>query len=167
MTAAQEGRGPAQEGEDVMEERIVELELKFTEQQRLLQELSDVVYVQGQSLERLEHELAAMGQKLAAIEPGWWTRTSSSLRRTSRRGHPSWVFTCILAFRVWCTGQRSAISSSFARCSSVSAPSRVMIRSTTSILAGWVTQSTQSWACTFRWRRLMRARSSGHFRLSA
>ena len=38
-----------------MRERIVELELKFTEQQRLLQELSDVVYVQGQSLERLEH----------------------------------------------------------------------------------------------------------------
>jgi SlyX protein len=53
-----------------MEERIVELELKFTEQQRLLQELSDVVYAQGQSLERLEHELAGMGQKLAAMEPG-------------------------------------------------------------------------------------------------
>jgi SlyX protein len=53
-----------------MEERIVELELRFTEQQRLLQELSDVVYAQSQSLDRLEHELAAMGQKLAAMEPG-------------------------------------------------------------------------------------------------
>ena len=53
-----------------MEERIVELELRFTEQQRLLQELSDVVYAQGQSLERLEHELAALGQKLVAMEPG-------------------------------------------------------------------------------------------------
>jgi SlyX protein len=53
-----------------MEERIVELELRFTEQQRLLQELSDVVYAQAQSLERLEHELAAMGQKVAAMEPG-------------------------------------------------------------------------------------------------
>ncbi len=53
-----------------MKERIVELELRFTEQQQLLQELSDVVYAQGQSLERLEHELAAMGQKLAAMEPG-------------------------------------------------------------------------------------------------
>ena len=53
-----------------MEERIVELELRFTEQQRLLQELSEVVYAQGQSLERLEHELAAMGQKVAAMEPG-------------------------------------------------------------------------------------------------
>ena len=53
-----------------MEERIVELELRFTEQQRLLQELSDVVYAQGQSLERLEHDLAVMGQKVAAMEPG-------------------------------------------------------------------------------------------------
>jgi SlyX protein len=53
-----------------MEERIVELELRYTEQQRLLQELSEVVYAQGQALERVEHELAAMGQKLAAIEPG-------------------------------------------------------------------------------------------------
>ena len=53
-----------------MKERIVELELRFTEQQRLLQELSDVVYAQGQSIERLEPELAAMGQKLAAMEPG-------------------------------------------------------------------------------------------------
>jgi SlyX protein len=53
-----------------MEERIVELELRFTEQQRLLQELSDVVYAQARSLDRLEHELAAMGQKIAAMEPG-------------------------------------------------------------------------------------------------
>jgi len=53
-----------------MEERIVELELRFTEQQRLLQELSDVVYAQSQSLDRLQHELAAIGQKLAAMEPG-------------------------------------------------------------------------------------------------
>jgi len=53
-----------------MEERIVELELRFTEQQRLLQELSDVIYAQGQSLERLEHELAVLNQKLSAMEPG-------------------------------------------------------------------------------------------------
>lgn len=71
MTVAQDGpAGPFRKGRSVMEERIVELELRFTEQQRLLQELSDVVYAQSQSLERLEHELAAMGQKLAAMEPG-------------------------------------------------------------------------------------------------
>ena len=71
MTFAQdEAASPSRKGRSDMEERIVELELRFTEQQRLLQELSDVVYAQAQSLERLEHELAAMGQKLAAMEPG-------------------------------------------------------------------------------------------------
>lgn len=71
MVGAQDGPlNPPGKGRTVMRERIVELELKFTEQQRLLQELSDVVYVQGQSLERLEHELAIMHQKLAAMEPG-------------------------------------------------------------------------------------------------
>lgn len=71
MTVAKDGpASPSRKGRSVMEERIVELELRFTEQQRLLQELSDVVYAQAQSLERLEHELAAMGQKVAAMEPG-------------------------------------------------------------------------------------------------
>ena len=72
MSAAQGGvrESSPGKGRTVMEERIVELELRFTEQQRLLQELSDVVYAQAQSLERLEHELAAMGQKVAAMEPG-------------------------------------------------------------------------------------------------
>jgi SlyX protein len=71
MTFAQDGQETRpRQGRSVMEERIVELELRFTEQQRLLQELSDVVYAQAQNLDRLEHELAAMGQKLAAMEPG-------------------------------------------------------------------------------------------------
>ena len=60
-----------------MEERVVELELRFTEQQRLLQELSDVVYAQAQALERLQHEVAAVGQKLAAFEPGLVDATTS------------------------------------------------------------------------------------------
>ncbi|HEY1905764.1 MAG TPA: SlyX family protein, partial [Myxococcaceae bacterium] len=69
MSVAQGGAGESSpgKGRTVMEERIVELELRFTEQQRLLQELSDVVYAQARSLERLEHELAAMGQKVAAM----------------------------------------------------------------------------------------------------
>jgi SlyX protein len=52
-----------------MEERIVELELRFTEQQALLGELSDVLYAQGKALERLEAEVAGLREKLAA-EPG-------------------------------------------------------------------------------------------------
>lgn len=52
-----------------MEQRIVELELRFTEQQRMLQELSDVLYAQGRELERLQAEVAVLREKLAA-EPG-------------------------------------------------------------------------------------------------
>jgi SlyX protein len=52
-----------------MEDRIVELELRFTEQQRLLQDLSDVVYAQERAVERLRLEVAVLREKLAA-EPG-------------------------------------------------------------------------------------------------
>jgi SlyX protein len=52
-----------------MEERIAELELRYTEQQRMLQELSDVVYAQTRVVERLEFEVAALREKVAA-EPG-------------------------------------------------------------------------------------------------
>jgi SlyX protein len=49
-----------------MKERIAELELRYTEQQRMLQELSDVVYAQGRVVERLELEVAALRAKGAA-----------------------------------------------------------------------------------------------------
>jgi len=52
-----------------MEERIIELELRFTEQQALLGELSDVLYAQGKALERLQAEVAVLREKLAE-EPG-------------------------------------------------------------------------------------------------
>ena len=52
-----------------MEKRIIELELRFTEQQQLLGELSDVLYAQGKALERLEAEVAVLREKLAG-EPG-------------------------------------------------------------------------------------------------
>jgi SlyX protein len=52
-----------------MEERIAELELRYTEQQRMLQELSDVVYAQTRVVERLELEVAALRAKMA-VEPG-------------------------------------------------------------------------------------------------
>jgi SlyX protein len=52
-----------------MEERIAELELRYTEQQQLLQELSDVMYAQARAIERLELEVAALREKLA-VEPG-------------------------------------------------------------------------------------------------
>jgi SlyX protein len=51
------------------ETRLNELELKFTEQQALLQELSDVVYQQQQLLDLLKSEVQVLQKKLHA-EPG-------------------------------------------------------------------------------------------------
>ena len=51
------------------ESRIVELELRYMQQQELLQELSEVLYSQGRELEGLRVELALMKKKLEG-EPG-------------------------------------------------------------------------------------------------
>ncbi len=52
-----------------MEERLKELELRYTEQQALLQSLSDVVYQQGKKVDALEVQVAHLTRKLQA-EPG-------------------------------------------------------------------------------------------------
>ena len=52
-----------------MEERIVELELRFTEQESLLQELSSVIFAQQRELEALRAHVAVLEKKLQA-EPG-------------------------------------------------------------------------------------------------
>lgn len=51
------------------ESRIVELELRYMQQQELLQELSEVLYAQGRELEGLRVELALIKKKLEG-EPG-------------------------------------------------------------------------------------------------
>jgi SlyX protein len=51
------------------ESRIVELELRYMQQQELLQELSEVLYAQGRELEGLRVELALLKKKLEG-EPG-------------------------------------------------------------------------------------------------
>lgn len=48
------------------EARIVELEIRFMEQQRLLEELSEVVLTQGRQLDRLQTELLALRRRLEA-----------------------------------------------------------------------------------------------------
>lgn len=48
---------------------MAELELRFTEQQELLQELSQVVYQQGKAIDLLTAELGSMRKKMEA-EPG-------------------------------------------------------------------------------------------------
>ncbi|MFY0582844.1 SlyX family protein [Cystobacter fuscus] len=51
------------------ESRIVELELRYMQQQELLQELSEVLYAQGRELEGLRAEFALMKKKFEG-EPG-------------------------------------------------------------------------------------------------
>jgi SlyX protein len=50
-----------------MDARIIELEIRYTHQQRLLEELSDVVAEQARALEGLTKELAALRQRVAAL----------------------------------------------------------------------------------------------------
>ncbi|MCY1030088.1 SlyX family protein [Corallococcus sp. BB11-1] len=49
--------------------RLVELEIRYTQQQELLQELSDVLYQQGRVIDTLRVELDRLKLKLEA-EPG-------------------------------------------------------------------------------------------------
>ncbi len=49
-----------------MEERIVELEIRYTHQQRMLEELSEVVVAQGRTIERLTEEVTTLRARGAA-----------------------------------------------------------------------------------------------------
>jgi SlyX protein len=51
------------------EDRLNELELRFTEQAHALEELSDVVFKQGKTIDALTFQLQQMGKKLEA-DPG-------------------------------------------------------------------------------------------------
>ncbi|NOK34669.1 SlyX family protein [Corallococcus exercitus] len=51
------------------DKRLVELEIRYTQQQELLQELSDVLYQQGRVIDALQAELERLKRKLDA-EPG-------------------------------------------------------------------------------------------------
>ena len=52
-----------------MEERLRELELRFTEQQELLQQLSEVVYAQQKTIDSMSLQMNQLRQKMEA-EPG-------------------------------------------------------------------------------------------------
>jgi SlyX protein len=51
----------------MMEERITELELRFMQQEHTLQELSDTVYRQEQTIVRLERELTVLTQQMRTV----------------------------------------------------------------------------------------------------
>jgi SlyX protein len=50
-----------------MEERIVELELRYTEQQALLQELSEVVWAQQRAIDALKLELETLKHRVEGL----------------------------------------------------------------------------------------------------
>ena len=52
-----------------MDERIVELELRYMQQQEQLQQLSEVLYAQQRALDALNAQVARLHQKLQG-EPG-------------------------------------------------------------------------------------------------
>ena len=52
------------------EKRLVELELRYTQQQELLQQLSDALWAQQRALDALRSEVGWLRSKLAALEPG-------------------------------------------------------------------------------------------------
>lgn len=50
--------------------RIQELELRSMEQQRLLDELSTVLFAQQRALDGVTQQMRRLGDKIAAAEPG-------------------------------------------------------------------------------------------------
>ena len=52
-----------------MEDRIIDLEMRFMQQEKIIQELSDMVYRQEQHIVQIERELAMFRDQLRAISP--------------------------------------------------------------------------------------------------
>lgn len=50
--------------------RLTELEIRFSEQQQVIEDLSEMVIAQGKRIETLEKHLKLMKDKLDAVEPG-------------------------------------------------------------------------------------------------
>lgn len=60
---------PSPDSDEGLKQRIIELELRYTEQQALVQDLSDTVYAQGKALERALAQLQQVGKRLEAEPP--------------------------------------------------------------------------------------------------
>ena len=50
-----------------MEERLIELEMRFMQQQKLLEDLSDLVFSQQQSIDRLLGEMSQLKEQIPSI----------------------------------------------------------------------------------------------------
>jgi SlyX protein len=52
-----------------IEDRVIDIEIRLTYQESMLQELNNVVIDQQKTIDRLRHELATLGQQMRIIEP--------------------------------------------------------------------------------------------------
>lgn len=52
-----------------MEERLTDLESRYTHQERIIEELLETVYRQQQTLDRLEREVAELREQLQIVLP--------------------------------------------------------------------------------------------------
>ncbi|GAB4558853.1 MAG: SlyX family protein [Geothermobacteraceae bacterium] len=52
-----------------LEQRLTDLEIRFTHQQRLVEELSDVIAADGRQIDELRKEIRLLRQMLQRLEP--------------------------------------------------------------------------------------------------
>ncbi|RMF42941.1 MAG: SlyX family protein [Deltaproteobacteria bacterium] len=52
-----------------LEQRLTDLEIRFTHQQRLIEELSDVIAADGRQIDELRKEIGLLRQMLQRLEP--------------------------------------------------------------------------------------------------
>lgn len=52
-----------------LEQRLIDLEIRFTHQQRLIEELSDVIAADGRHIDELRKEINLLRQMLQQLEP--------------------------------------------------------------------------------------------------
>ncbi|GAB4185274.1 MAG: SlyX family protein [Deltaproteobacteria bacterium] len=52
-----------------LEQRLIDLEIRFTHQQRLVEELSDVIAADGRQIDELRKEIRLLRQMLQRLEP--------------------------------------------------------------------------------------------------
>lgn len=56
-------------GDLAIEERVTELEMRFMQQERIIQDLNDTVYRQEQVIGRIEQAVAMLGEQFRSMLP--------------------------------------------------------------------------------------------------
>ena len=56
---------------DHLERRIIDLEIRLTHQQIMLEEVSDVIARQAETIDNLTHKLRRLQERVAEMAAGW------------------------------------------------------------------------------------------------